>query len=58
MLEAGRDCREVVTQLSAAARAIDRAGFHIVASGMKQCLTDPEQSMDQDELVKLFMSLA
>src|SRR6266567_4196628 len=38
MVEAGRDCTEVVTQLAAVSRALDRAGFKIVASGMRQCL--------------------
>lgn len=27
MIEDGRDCADVVTQLSAASRALDRAGF-------------------------------
>ena len=58
MLQEGRDCREVVTQLAAASRALDKAGFQIIASGMRQCLLDPEAGMDQDDMVKLFMSLA
>ena len=39
MVESGRDCTEVVTQLAAVSRALDRAGFKIVASGMRQCLS-------------------
>lgn len=58
MLQEGRDCRDVVTQLAAASRALDKAGFQIIASGMRQCLLDPEAGMDQDDMVKLFMSLA
>ena len=38
--------------------ALDKAGFHIIASGMQQCLLDPDEGMDQDDMVKLFMSLA
>src|SRR5690349_24814261 len=38
MIEAGRDCKDVVTQLAAVSRALDRAGFKIVASGMRQCM--------------------
>ena len=38
MVESGRDCTDVVTQLAAVSRALDRAGFKIVASGMRQCL--------------------
>ena len=41
MLEQGRACKDVVTQLAAVSRALDKAGFHVVASGLKQCLSDP-----------------
>ncbi|MGW6229482.1 metal-sensitive transcriptional regulator, partial [Cellulosimicrobium cellulans] len=41
MIDEGRDCEDVVTQLSAVSRALDRAGFAIIASGMRQCLTEP-----------------
>ncbi|MFD4586051.1 metal-sensitive transcriptional regulator [Streptomyces sp. NPDC087659] len=66
MIEEGRDCEEVVTQLAAASRALDRAGFAIIATGLQQCLTDIEggrrSEEDRDEmrgrLEKLFLSLA
>ncbi len=59
MLESGRDCKEVVTQLAAVSRALDRAGFKIVASGMRQCLAaDGQAPMSQDELERLFLALA
>ncbi|MFE9827642.1 metal-sensitive transcriptional regulator [Streptomyces halstedii] len=60
MIETGRDCEDVVTQLAAVSRALDRAGFKIVASGMRQCLTgDPDTpAMSQEELEKLFLALA
>jgi DNA-binding FrmR family transcriptional regulator len=61
MMEEGQDCRAVVTQLAAASRALDRAGFKIIATGMRQCmLTDDtgERRMDQAELERLFLSLA
>ena len=34
MIEQGRDCKDVVTQLAAVSRALDRAGFKIVATGL------------------------
>ena len=40
MLEEGRECEDVVTQLAAVSRALDRAGFAIVATGLQQCLAD------------------
>lgn len=63
MIESGRSCRDVVTQLAAASRALDRAGFKIVANGLRQCLAEDgtENSAEQlstEELEKLFLSLA
>ncbi|MFZ0142350.1 MAG: metal-sensitive transcriptional regulator [Aeromicrobium sp.] len=60
MLEQGRDCEDVVTQLAAVSRALDRAGFAIVATGLQQCLSDGEglDSVDAKKLEKLFLSLA
>ncbi|MFC9327552.1 metal-sensitive transcriptional regulator [Kitasatospora sp. NPDC057015] len=61
MIEAGRDCKDVVTQLAAVSRALDRAGFKIVASGMRQCLATAEGDtppMSEAELEKLFLTLA
>ncbi|RPK94468.1 MULTISPECIES: metal-sensitive transcriptional regulator [Streptomyces] len=66
MIEEGRDCEEVVTQLAAASRALDRAGFAIIATGLQQCLTEMEDGSRSGEdrdamrgrLEKLFLSLA
>ncbi|CAN3985069.1 MULTISPECIES: metal-sensitive transcriptional regulator [Streptomycetaceae] len=61
MIEAGRDCKDVVTQLAAVSRALDRAGFKIVASGMRQCMAGAEEGtapMTEAELEKLFLTLA
>jgi DNA-binding FrmR family transcriptional regulator len=59
MIENGRDCQEVVTQLAAVSRALDRAGFKIVASGLRQCLTgDGDSPMTEEQMEKLFLSLA
>lgn len=60
MLEDGRECKDVVTQLAAASRALDKAGFAIVASGLKQCLLGEGEAADLDvaQMEKLFLSLA
>lgn len=61
MIEEGRDCADVVTQLAAASRALDRAGFRIIATGMRQCLEadDTEaRQVDVAALERLFLSLA
>jgi DNA-binding FrmR family transcriptional regulator len=62
MIEQRRDCGDVVTQLAAVSRALDRAGFKIVATGMRQCLTGEApagaESTTEAELEKLFLALA
>ena len=61
MLEEGRECEDVVTQVAAVSKALDRAGFAIVASGLQQCLLagDGEvDSLDVKKMEKLFLSLA
>jgi DNA-binding FrmR family transcriptional regulator len=60
MIEEGRDCQEVVTQLAAVSRAIDRAGFALIATGLKHCLTESGggDSVDTKALEKMFLSLA
>jgi DNA-binding FrmR family transcriptional regulator len=62
MIEQGRDCKDVVTQLAAVSRALDRAGFKIVATGLRQCITGTDANgdppMTEAELEKLFLALA
>jgi len=63
MIEEGRDCADVVTQLAAASRALDRAGFRIIATGLEQCVRgeregDSAARDDRAQLEKLFLSLA
>ena len=60
MIEEGRDCEDVVTQLAAASRALDRAGVAIISTGLKQCLLDSGgvDTLDSAKMEKLFLSLA
>jgi len=62
MLTDGRDCRDVVTQLSAASKALDQTGFVLVAAGLTWCLQNPEQSAaegyDLADVQKMFTKLA
>ncbi|WP_199190211.1 metal-sensitive transcriptional regulator [Cryobacterium sp. N22] len=59
-VEAGGSCKDVVTQLAAVSSALDRAGFTIVSSAMRDCIADPDnaESLTVDELEKLFLALA
>jgi DNA-binding FrmR family transcriptional regulator len=49
-----------VTQLAAVSKALDRAGFVIVATGLQQCLADGDGADDMDvkKMERLFLSLA
>jgi len=60
MIEQGRECEDIVTQLAAVNHALDRAGFALIATSLKQCLTQPDgaDSADAKSLEKLFLSLA
>jgi CsoR family transcriptional regulator, copper-sensing transcriptional repressor len=60
MIEEGRDCADVVTQLAAASRALDRAGFKIIATGLQQCAASADGAAEADraQLERLFLSLA
>jgi len=62
MIEEGRDCADIVTQLAAASRALDKVGFKVVANGLTQCAVAVERGqeppMDMERLEKLFLSLS
>lgn len=53
-------CRDVVQQLSAVSKALDRAGFLVISTALQECLSDPdaEGATKPEELEKLFLSLA
>lgn len=58
MLDEGRDCTELLTQLAAANTALNRAGFAIIATGMQHCGADEAGAKNRNALEKAFMSLA
>lgn len=61
MIEDERDCADIVTQLAAVSRAVDRAGFRLVATGLQKCMADEAaggERVDVDRLERLFLSLA
>ena len=63
-MENEADCRDVVLQLAAVGKAIDRAGFTVISTALRNCVTDAEQGREDDgaptvaELEKLFLTLA
>lgn len=60
MLEEGRDCEEAVTQIAAVSKAVDRAGYAVIATGMRTCFADDPSggSVDAQRLERMFLSLS
>jgi DNA-binding FrmR family transcriptional regulator len=62
MLDEGRDCRDVVTQVTAATRALEQAGFRLVAAGLAYCVADPARAEEEGfplaEVERMFLKLA
>jgi DNA-binding FrmR family transcriptional regulator len=62
MISDRRDCRDVVTQIAAANKALEQAGFLLVAAGLTWCLEDPDRSAaagyDQADVQRMFLKLA
>jgi DNA-binding FrmR family transcriptional regulator len=62
MLAEGRECREVLTQLSAVTKALEQAGFLLLAAGLTWCVSDPERASAEgyglEDVQKMFMKLA
>lgn len=59
MLEDGAECEDALTQLAAVNKAVSRAGYALVATGLQHCLADGgPDSVDSRKLEKLFLSLA
>ncbi len=58
MIDEGRDCTDLLHQLSAASTALTRAGFIIISTGMAHCGNDEQGSENRTSLEKAFMSLA
>ena len=62
MLEEGRECRDIVTQISAATRALEQAGFRLVSAGLTWCIEHPDEAAEggypMAEVERMFMKLA
>ena len=59
MLEEGRDIQEIVNQLKAVSRALDRAGFAIIAAELREATSQgPVSDEDLAQLERFFLSLA
>jgi DNA-binding FrmR family transcriptional regulator len=60
MLEEGRNCDEIVMQMSAVSKAVHTAAFTLISESLKECIVEGKNNSDQvtEQLQKLFLSLA
>ncbi len=62
MLDEHRECRDVVTQISAATKALEQVGFRVVAAGLTYCVQNPEDAAAEgyalEQVQHMFMKLA
>lgn len=60
MIEEERDCTDIVTQIAATKKALERAGILLLTSALTECIADNKKSSDvrRIELQKAFMSLS
>ena len=58
MMEEGADCESVLTQLAAVNKALSRAGYAVVSTGLQHCLTQEDSDVDVAKMEKLFLALA
>lgn len=58
MIESGKDCEAVLTQIMAAKSALNQVGMHIIGHSMKTCLIDDEDKTSDeliDEAIAIFL---
>jgi DNA-binding FrmR family transcriptional regulator len=58
MIESGKDCDAVLTQIMAAKSALNQVGMHIIGHSMKNCLVSDEASTREeviDEAIAVFL---
>ena len=60
MLEEGRNCDEIVIQMSAVSKAVNTAAFTLIYASLKECLIEGKTNHDAvtERLQKLFLTLA
>ena len=60
MIDDGRDCSEIITQMAAVSKAVNTAAFTLLSSGLRECVVENRKGSDEvaAQLQKLFASLA
>ncbi|WP_430867569.1 metal-sensitive transcriptional regulator [Demequina aurantiaca] len=60
-VDEGGECEDIVIQLAAVSKALDRAAFAVMSAGIQECMSEPDgeaRTENMARLEKLFMALA
>lgn len=57
MVESGKDCNAILTQVLAAKSALNQVGVHIIGHTMRECLAEAGERESYDEAVDRAMSI-
>lgn len=57
MMERDQSCRDVVTQMSAVRNAVDKTIGLVVSENLQQCLIQPQNEEERDQLIQEAMDL-
>lgn len=60
MLDEGRSCQDIVTQMAAVSKAIDKAAFALISTGLRECIAEKNGDVESvtAQLEKLFLTMA
>ncbi|HEY3292762.1 MAG TPA: metal-sensitive transcriptional regulator [Candidatus Nanopelagicaceae bacterium] len=60
MIDEGRSCEDVVTQMAAVGKAINTAAITLISASLKECIEneDADSAAVTEKLQKLFLSFA
>ncbi len=57
MLEEGRPCEDVITQVMAARAALDKVALSVMAEHMEECITDSSSSSQKKATIERALTL-
>lgn len=60
MIDEGRSCEDIVTQMAAVGKAINTAAITLISASLKECIenADSDSAAITEKLQKLFLSFA
>lgn len=59
MVDEGRSCEDIVHQLAAVSKAVNKAAFGFITAGLSECILEEGRNTEEvkDQLQKLFLTM-